>query len=135
MKVNKVILDTNALLIPGKKGGRDIFSDLEHFLGSYDAIIPSFVADEVRKLSETGRGQTKAAAKLALNHIIPKARLVEVDKGQRTVDSAILAFAQESGAYVYTNDRGLRDRAKKRNILTIYISQKKYPKKSRHPKA
>jgi rRNA-processing protein FCF1 len=89
----------------------------------------------VKKLSEKGRGQTKAAAKLALNQIIKKAKIVEANKGQRTVDSAILSFAQERGAYIYTNDRGLRDRAKKRNILTIYISQKKYPKKSRHPKA
>jgi len=57
MRRKEVIVDTNALLIPGKFG-IDIFKELER-LGYQHVIVPKMVVNELKKLRER-EGESKA---------------------------------------------------------------------------
>ncbi|MGD9911436.1 PIN domain-containing protein, partial [Methanothrix sp.] len=62
----KVLLDTNALMMP-EQFGVDIFSELER-LGYFDYIVPTAVVRELRAIAKLAeKGRDKRAANVALS--------------------------------------------------------------------
>ena len=95
----KVIIDTNALMMPFQKNV-DIETQLIEIYGKYEIIILSTVIDELKNLTDKGNWQAKSALELAKRY-----KLLETDgKG----DNAIISAAKRINATVITNDKKLR---------------------------
>jgi len=137
-----VIVDTNALLLPGEFGV-DIFAELGR-LGYVHAIIPRAVVSELERLSgnpsATGRDRRAAALGLSvLEQVIrtPDSGGIQVsiaapaDEGEGTgaggaeaagdTDALIVALAVREKAAVLTNDEALRKTLARAGIVTIYL--------------
>lgn len=117
----KVLLDTNALMMP-EQFGVDIFSELER-LGYFDYIVPTAVVRELRAVSKFAeRGKDKRAASVALG-LLSRCRVVNADG---VADDVLERLASETGAAVLTGDKELRKRLSKRGITVIYLRQSQY---------
>ena len=113
----KVILDTNALMIPGQFGV-DIFAELEKL--DYDQfIVPSRVISELKILYK--KGGNKVEASLALS-LLDRCEVVDA---KASADDAIVQIAGDMNATVFTVDAELRKRLKDKGIATICLRQKK----------
>lgn len=108
--VTKVVLDTNALLMPFQfKINLD--SELERLLGSFEGIVPSSVLDELKRTKPARLA--KAAMALA-----SKYRIFETEeKG----DAAILSVAERLRAVVVTNDRQLGSKLKALRLPVVSL--------------
>ncbi len=112
--VTKVILDTNALLMPFQFKV-DIEKELDRILGTYELLVPSSVIHELELLKDK---HAKPALKLARRF-----RTIEVDeKG----DKAIIKLAEELNAMVVTNDKNLRNDLEEVGVKVIFLRQKSY---------
>ncbi|NQE06318.1 Ribonuclease VapC9 [ANME-1 cluster archaeon GoMg1] len=134
----KVIVDTNALLIPGEFGV-DIFEELER-LGYEHIIVPDAVLSELDRLRRRPnlKGKEKRAAKigcsLVLKHVqeehdgcrvtINKEEEEESGGRKRDVDELIVKMALKLKAAVLTSDEQLRRKLSKAGIATVYLRGK-----------
>lgn len=106
----KVIIDTNALMMPFQKNV-DIETQLIEIYGKYEIIILSTVIDELKNLTDKGNWQAKSALELAKRY-----KLLETDgKG----DNAIISAAKRINATVITNDKKLRKELRQFGINVI----------------
>ena len=118
----KVILDTNALMVP-EQFGVDIFSELER-LGYVQWLVPSSVIGELRSLARNAdRGRDKVAARVALELA---GRCVVVGEDIPDADLAIERLAHAKDAAVFTNDKHLKKRLFSSGITVIYLRQGRY---------
>ena len=106
-----VVLDTNALLMPFEVG---INLDLEvrNLLGDVRFVVPGPLIGELKHLAEDNR---HAKAALAL------ARTKEIVQSDAHGDDAVLEVALRENAYIVTNDKELRRRARKVRIPLLYL--------------
>jgi len=141
-----VIVDTNALLLPGEFGV-DIFAELGR-LGYVHALIPRAVLTELERLSvsagATGRERRAAALGcLLLEHVIRSTDQTHAsfglqvsiaapaDEGEGTdaggageagdTDALIVALAIRQKAAVLTNDEALRKTLSRAGIVTVHL--------------
>ena len=137
MPGKSVIVDTNALLIPGEFGV-DIFAELER-LGYTAIIVPRKVLDELEVLRGRAnlKGKERRAAavgyallqdyvrdterthKLSVCTILLEAE--QEEGGESDTDTAIIRLAARRGAAVLTNDEVLRRRLTEAGIVTVYL--------------
>lgn len=118
----KVILDTNALMVP-EQFGVDIFSELER-LGYVQWLVPSSVVGELRSLARSAdRGKDKIAARVALELA---RRCVVIGENIPDADLAIERLAIAKDAAVFTNDKPLKKRLFSKGITVIYLRQGRY---------
>ena len=118
----KVILDTNALMVP-EQFGVEIFSELER-LGYNECLVPASVMAELRALaSGAKRGKDKVAARVAL---VLAERCRVLGEAGRDADAAIERLALDEKAAVFTNDRALKKRLSSNGITVIYLRQEQY---------
>lgn len=118
----KVILDTNALMVP-EQFGVEIFSELER-LGYTECLVPASVLAELRALaSRADKGRDKVAARVALG-LAQRCRLM--GEGKMDADAAIERLAHDENAAVFTNDRALKKRLSSNGITVIYLRQERY---------
>jgi hypothetical protein len=113
----KACFDTNFLIYCAKQN-IDFIDHLRR-RGFSKFLIPSSVLSEIKKLSESLRGKEKLAAKLALN-IVKDFEVVEVDK---KADDALLEICEREGALLFTNDRLLIRRAKKKGVGVGFVRE------------
>ena len=106
----KVILDTNALMMPFQFG-INLTAELKRLLGTFEIIVPSSVIDELGDLRP--KDMAKAAKTLA-----SKFRTV---KSEGKGDQAVLSLAQELGAIVVTNDKLLIKALKELKLPVIQL--------------
>ena len=135
----KVIVDTNALLIPGEFGV-DIFEELER-LGYGHIIVPEAVLSELDRLRQRPdlKGKEKRAAKIGHSLVLKYVHeehdgcMVTINKeeeesgGQereRDVDELIVKMALTLKAAVLTSDEPLRRKLSKAGIATVYLRGK-----------
>ncbi|MFH1424852.1 MAG: PIN domain-containing protein [archaeon] len=151
MQVNNLVLDTSVLMTQGKESHRDVFEELQKLRGSYTALVPSFVIDELDGLATVKpgqkRGEVQRAARTALAILdeyavhtevgkttgdspIYKVEIIKSVKGAKTVDVALVEFAQKFNAEICTVDKGLKASAESLGLHVLYLGQ--YPKKTRH---
>lgn len=132
-----MIVDTNALLIPGEFGV-DIFEELER-LGYVHIIVPKKVLTELDRLRQRPglKGKEKIAANVGYSLIrkytdtSEQERMptgctisieeVEGEKGEGGTDEMIAALAMRRKAAVLTNDEELRTRLSQAGIVTVYL--------------
>jgi len=118
----KVIIDTNALMVP-EQFNVDIFSELLR-LGYATWLVPASVLGELRSLAtRADKGRDKIAARVALG-LAEGCNAVGVDNFD--ADQAIIELALETGAAVFTNDRALKKRLFSKGITVIYLRQGRY---------
>ncbi len=102
----KVILDTNALLMPFQFS-LNLDAEIQRLIGESEVYVPSSVMGELKGLDE------KAAIKLA-----KKYREVEVEaKG----DDGVLEGAKKLDGLIVTNDKELKKRAMDQEIPVAYL--------------
>ena len=109
----KVVLDTNALLLPFQIQ-INLDSEIRNVVGDAEIYVPSCVLGELKRLSKK-RWEAKAALQLA-----QKYRVVNVEK---LGDDGVMEAAEKLGAYVVTQDEELIGRLKRRGIPVIYLRQ------------
>ncbi len=114
----KVIIDTNALMIP-IQFNVDIFDELQR-LGLDEFVVPMAVLDELDSLIDRAKGKDKMAAKVARS----LADRCEVADVTGFADDVILKLANDFDAAVLTNDIGLKKRLQEKNITVVYLRQK-----------
>ena len=120
----KVILDSNALLVP-LQFKIDVFSDLERLLNrSFEVILLSSVKRELEALARKGSPKMRKNASYALK-LAKKCRYVEVDfPASELTDDVIVKLAEEWKSPVFTNDRKLKQRLRDISVPVIYVRQK-----------
>lgn len=114
----KVIIDTNALMIP-VQFNVDIFEELKR-LGYDNHMVPTAVINELDMLIKNLKGKDKTAAKVARAMV----DRCEIIKAEGHADDVILDLASELSASVLTNDAGLRKRLEEKDITVICLRQK-----------
>ena len=121
--MQRVILDTNFLLIPGYFGV-DIIGEIERICGPCELCIIDKTQEEIQNILEKQKGKARFAAGLAQQvidnndfHIIP----TEVDKD---VDTLIIENSED--AIVATQDAGLKRRLREKGVRLIILRQKQY---------
>jgi len=116
----RVALDSNFLILPLTLR-LDIFSEIEKLLcGRVEFLVVSPVRKELEKLSskstEIGR-----RASFALK-LLDRCIYVKLDpKKRKTVDEALVEFAQENKVIVATSDMPLRKKLRDINVPVIYV--------------
>jgi rRNA-processing protein FCF1 len=114
----KVIIDTNALMIP-IQFNVDIFDELQR-LGFDEFVVPRAVLDELGTLVDRSKGKDKMAAKVARS-LADRCEVVDVTG---FADDVIVELADDSGAAVLTNDIKLKNRLREKDITVVYLRQK-----------
>ena len=118
----RVILDTNALMMPGQFG-IDLFGELGRLLGAFDAVTLRSVIRELEKIAR-GRGNDASAARLGLE-LIRRHASVEERPTLASVDEEVIRAAEEEGGLVVTNDRGLREALLARGVGVITMRKQR----------
>lgn len=120
-----VLLDTNILMLISR--GIDVFTQIEELLEAkpeYYVLEP--VIKELEKIIAQGGVKERKAAKLALELIRKKCRIIEVPLTPgKTVDDLLLEIAFRRGFIIATNDRELRKRLREMGIPEIYFREEK----------
>ncbi|MGC9514487.1 PIN domain-containing protein [Methanocrinis sp.] len=116
----KVLLDTNALMVPGQFG-LDVFRELEE-LGYRSFLVPSPVLSELEALArvaDSRRDRTAARVGLAL------ASGCEIVEASGEADDCLVDLAQNEGAAVFTNDKELKKKLSTRGVTVIHLRQRR----------
>lgn len=115
--VVRVVLDTNALMMPVEVGVRT-FDELERILGEFEPLVPNAVLAELDRLATIGHGTEATAAQVGYDLAIDRCQIV--DHTQSFADDAVLELGQDAD-YVVTNDRPLRERLLEAKIPVISL--------------
>jgi len=115
--VTRVVLDTNALMMPVELGVR-VFDELDRLLGrdEFEALVPEAVLAELDSLS-AGAGEEAVAASVGAD-LASRHGIVEHDAGY--ADDAVLEVAVTHDCdYAVTNDGPLKERLLDRAVPVI----------------
>jgi len=102
----RVLLDTNALLMPAQFG-IDLYDELMALFGDFEPVTLEEVAGELRGLAR-GRGRAAAAARVGLA-MARRSTVVPSGSTADRVDDRVIEYARREGCVVVTNDRELRN--------------------------
>lgn len=105
----KVVLDTNALLLPFERS-INIDAQLRSLLGQCDVYIPGPIVGELKRSENK---HAPAALRLLSCYTIEDTRAVG--------DAAVIELAMKLNAYVVTNDRALIAKLRKQRVKTIVM--------------
>lgn len=136
--MQKVILDTNMLLVPGQFKV-DIFSELERVMECpYEIVVLQGTVDELEKIMQDGSKDDRRAAKLAMMLLDHQQKrdfsaasssqckgLKMLSMSGKYVDDAIVEIAEDD-TLVATNDGGLKRRLLESGVRVIYLKQDQY---------
>lgn len=112
----KVIIDTNALIIP-HKFKIDIFEEIEKLLPTAEKIIIDSTIRELHNIKD------RKAANIALQ-LINKYNIKIVHEPGET-DSAIITYAQTNNGVVFTNDKEMKKMCIRFKVPVMYMRKKK----------
>lgn len=114
----KVLLDTNALLIPFQFQ-LDIYSEIKNLIPRVGIITLSLCVDELRKKKLRA---WKSVIDLGLQKGL---KIIETLLKAGNVDSQILSYAVKHKCLVFTQDRVLRKKLLNASLRVIIMRQKK----------
>ncbi|MEA3513926.1 MAG: nucleotide-binding protein [Nanoarchaeota archaeon] len=126
--MEKIILDTNFLLIPAQFKV-DIYSEIEKLADfRYELNILDKSIDELNKIAQEQKGKVKRDVKLVLSMVEQKIRqgkisIIDTPGDDRLVDDIIVSLEKD---IVATQDIGLQKRLKAKKVKIISMRQKKY---------
>lgn len=114
--MQKVVLDTNMLLVPFQFKV-DVFGEIERLTeGRGQAAVLSPCIEELKALA-AGSGRDARAAKAALD-MLERLKIGKTKAGG-PADDAIMEYALKEQAVVCTNDKELRDKLREKGIRTV----------------
>ena len=124
IKTQKIILDTNILLLPFQVKV-DIFSEIDRLCNfPYELCILDKTIGELDAITKK-KGRQKDEAKLALTLI--KAKSIEmIPSGSRAHTDDILVDLSENGYLIATRDLPLMSRIRKKGAKVITLRQKSH---------
>ena len=121
--MKRIILDTNFLLIPSQFNV-DVFSQIKKLMTvPYELHVLDETVKELEKIKEEQKGKSRDAAKLGLQLIEGRVKVITTTGGH--ADDIIVAVADKD-TIVATQDQGLKRRLKEKDIQIIYLRQKKH---------
>ncbi|MCY4730989.1 twitching motility protein PilT [Natronomonas gomsonensis] len=112
----RVVLDTNALMMPVEVGVRT-FEELDRLLGDHETVVPRAVLDELDDLAE-GNGEEAKAASVGAD--LARRECEPIEHEAAYADDAVLEIAREVDGAV-TNDMPLRRRLLDENVPVISL--------------
>ena len=116
-----VILDSNAVMMLFEFQ-INLEDELVKLIGKNKIIIPKTIRDELDFLSKNAKGKKRINAKASLE-LIKKYKIVGIDV--KNADESVYQLAKQTGSYVLTNDKELRQRLKKISTPVIFLRAKK----------
>ena len=122
-RIVEVVFDTSALILMFKDAVpvlEQVYSIVE---SPYIPIVPKPVVKELERLASRGRPGVRRAAKAALNLIIEKFSIADVEG---PADRAVEELARRYGFTVVTCDMGLRSRLLSIGVRTIYLRESSF---------
>ncbi|MDD3071664.1 MAG: nucleotide-binding protein [Methanoculleus horonobensis] len=102
----RVLLDTNALLMPAQFG-IDLYDELMALFGDFEPVTLEEVMGELSGLAR-GRGRDAAAARVGIA-MARRSTVVPSGSTAEHVDDRVIEYARREGCTVVTNDRQLRN--------------------------
>ncbi len=102
----RVLLDTNALLMPAQFG-IDLYDELLALFGDFEPVTLEEVVGELSGLAR-GHGRDAAAARVGLA-MARRSTVVPSGSTAERVDDRVIEYARREGCVVVTNDRELRN--------------------------
>jgi rRNA-processing protein FCF1 len=118
----KVILDSNALMMQFQFH-IDIEKEVNRLLnGNYQYVVPQIVIDELARLAKEGGSKEATEARMA----IELAKTFEVMESPGAGDTGILRLAEKINAIVVTNDKKLRAQLRAKDIPNIYMRSRAF---------
>jgi len=119
----KVLLDTNAFLIP-VQFGVDLVRELEGIFGACELLTLEGVVRELRGIG-SGKGRDAPAARVGLGLAGRCTVLPSPEGGPRDVDSEVIRVAEDAGCVVVTNDRALRNSLLEKGLGVVTLRGRK----------
>ncbi|MFX1564993.1 MAG: PIN domain-containing protein [Promethearchaeota archaeon] len=120
----QVLLDTNFLLLPFQRH-IDIYEEIPRLLGGQvQFLILPQILTELKWLETKGSTKNKTAAKSTMTLISRHCQIVEDLPSaiqDLDADSALLRWAQQTGAIVATNDGELRRKLANQGSRAIFL--------------
>ncbi|MEM0372630.1 MAG: hypothetical protein QXO69_02195 [archaeon] len=110
-----IVMDTNALMIPGKFG-LDVIEEAKRIVPNAEFVA---VESTVRELENIGDKN----ARLALQ-IIEKNKM-RVEKVPGETDCAVITYAQSNKGIVFTNDSEMKKKCVKMRVPVMFLRKKK----------
>lgn len=102
----------------------DIVSELERKIPSHKLIVPDFIIKELYGLKKGSKGKNKIAANIAIK--IAKSSPFEIRdiplKPDEKVDDALIRISE----VLCTNDKELKEKARRKGVTIVYLRQRKY---------
>ena len=121
--VEKIVLDTNFLLIPARFKV-DIFSELRRVLDvNYSLCIPDLCLAELRKIS-AGKGKAAREAKLGLQLVRQKGISILKTGRKGHTDDVILELAEKERFITATQDLRFAKRLSYKGLSVIFFTNK-----------
>ena len=125
LTMEKIILDTNFLLIP-YQFKIDIFTEINRiFHFKYTLFILDKTLDELENIVEKQRGKDREAAKFALKLLDAKGIKIIKSGNDKHVDDSIVDIASQGKVIVATQDKILKKKLEAIGIPLIIMRQKK----------
>jgi hypothetical protein len=123
-KTFKVILDSNALLVP-LQFKIDIFQELQTLLNiRFEPVVLSPIRRELEIIAEAGSPKMRKLASYALK-LTEKCVVVMIEEENACQpDDVIIQMAKKWDCPVFTNDRELRKKLRNISVPVIYVRQK-----------
>ena len=118
----RVLLDTNALLMPAQFG-IDLYGELLGLFGDFEPITLEEVVGELSGLAR-GRGRDAAAARVGLA-MARRSTVVPSGSTAEGVDNRVIEYARREGCVVVTNDRELRNALLREGIDVVSMRRRK----------
>ena len=102
----------------------DVVGQLQELIPQFEYTVPSFIVKELENIHKRSRGKTRSAASIALKIAAQEPlRIKNIPQLQdEKVDDALIRISR----VLCTNDRELRNKARKLKIPVIYLRQRKY---------
>lgn len=123
VRVKKILIDTNFLMIP-EQFKIDIFKEIDRIIDEkYQIIVVDKTVEELEKLIKGNKEKEKRAARIALQ-LIKKYKIKVINTQGDNVDDIIVKL-KDNDTIVATQDKELRKRLKGDVIV---LRQKKYLK-------
>nr|WP_282570133.1 PIN domain-containing protein [Methanoculleus sp. 7T] len=118
----RILLDTNALLMPAQFG-IDLYGELLGLFGDFEPITLEEVVGELSGLAR-GRGRDAAAARVGLA-MARRSTVVPSGSTAEGVDNRVIEYARREGCVVVTNDRELRNALLREGIDVVSMRRRK----------
>ena len=117
-RISKAVYDTSVLMLAYQ--GVDVIGGVQEVLESNpECVVPLPVIRELERLASSGRLHARRAARLALEIVRSKCRIVECESPN--ADDAVIEYAlRDPEAIVVTADKELRRRLREKGLPHVY---------------